>query len=62
MFSIKMVKGVCCVCHRNVGGFFEERAWRCEGCGRLYCKRCAPKRKGLLSDHPVCPRCGRMLK
>ena len=56
-----MVKGICCVCGRNVGGFTDPKAWECDGCKRIYCKKCAPKRKGILSDKPVCFKCGRML-
>jgi hypothetical protein len=57
-----MVKGVCCICHKNIGGFLDKKAWECEGCKRIFCRSCAPKRKGLITDKPVCPFCGRILR
>jgi len=56
-----VVRGVCCICGRNIGGFTDPKAWECDGCHHIYCKKCVPKRKGIISDKPVCPKCGRIL-
>ena len=55
-----MAKGICVICGKPVGGIFQPAGYVCPGCGKCYCKDCAPK-TGTLFKKPICPDCGRAL-
>jgi hypothetical protein len=62
-----MPRGICVNCGKQVGGFMQLAGLVCntQGCqnfGRLYCYNCVPKHRGLLSQTPVCPQCGRVMR
>ena len=52
-----MVRGMCKVCGKQVGGFLNSASWQCPRCKLLYCKDCCPK-VGLIFKKPACPDCG----
>ena len=52
-----MVRGLCSVCGRQVGGLFKAVPWQCPKCRSLFCEACPKKKVGRWFKKPFCPNC-----
>ena len=52
-----MTRGFCGSCGKKIGGMFQQAAWQCPSCRKVYCNSCCPK-VGLIFKKPACPNCG----
>jgi len=57
-----LVRGLCSVCSKEVGGLLKSKPWQCPKCRSLFCRDCPKKEVGRLFKKPMCPNCSIELK
>ena len=58
----QLVRGLCSVCGREVGGYLRPRPWQCTKRRSLFCMDCPKKMVGRWFKKPGSPECNIELK